>query len=95
MQQTRYASHFLRIGNYLVPYPLLELRDGLLFTCSEFTEEVEATIFIDGVIRLRHANFPEDYKLADVDCVRIDHSALQVFLSKIDYTEIEILFPNY
>lgn len=93
MSQKRYASHFLRIGNYLMPYPLLELRNEALVSLSSFDEEIAATIFIDGVIRLRHSDFPENDELADVDCVKIDLSALQVFLSNTRLSDIEVLLP--
>lgn len=93
MRIPHYASHYLRLGDFVVPYPLLFLRDGKLLTLSLFTEEIESTIFIDGVIRLRHSDFPENVELADEDCVRIDLSTLQVFLSQIEYNDIEVLFP--
>ncbi len=60
----RYAAHYLRLGAYRCPYPLVtDCGDGEV--CLEpFVEEVAGTIFISGALHLVSDALPlaEEYE---------------------------------
>lgn len=89
----RYASHYLRLGDQLMRYPLLDLEGDKLVGIGYFEREVAGTIFVDGGIILRHPDYPQTLGLADLDCVEIDQSSLQVFLS-IHKANVEVVLPR-
>lgn len=74
-------------------YPLLEMEGEELVGIDRFEREVAGTIFVDGTIILRHSDYPQTLGLADLDCVEIDQSSLQVFLS-IHKANVEVVLPR-
>ncbi len=48
----RYAAHYLKLGQSIMMYPLLEVEEGRIVSLTTFTEEQEGIIFLNGVIQL-------------------------------------------
>lgn len=88
MPAVGYAAHSLRLGQYRLKYPLIRVADGLLLSIEHFTEEVERVSFINGVIHLRHRDFPED--MAELQDISLD--ALLALLGT-NLSEVELSLP--
>ena len=48
----RYAAHYLKLGQSIMMYPLLEVEEGKIVKLTTFREEQEGIIFLNGTIQL-------------------------------------------
>lgn len=89
----RYASHHLRLGDYICSYPVITLdTDGKILQLVVLTEELERMEFVDGTIRITLPEYPEDTDANNTDELqRIDiHTMRQLIMGSPNTPQIHL-----
>lgn len=89
----RYAAHRLRLGDYVVERPLIELRGKVLQRVSLFDKEIERTIFVGGTIVLEIEDYPSSPHLSDGDCPVLSLEELEMRLATY-YDKVRVSLPE-
>ena len=83
----RYAAHYLKLGQSITMYPLLEVEGGRIVKRTTFTEEQEGIIFFNGVIQL----VPEgEMPFDDIDPTFLNHLTSEQMMVLIQGYEVPL-----
>ena len=83
----RYAAHYLKLGQSITMYPLLEVEEGRIVKLTTFTEEQEGIIFFNGVIQL----VPEgEMPFDDIDPTFLNHLTSEQMMVLIQGYEVPL-----
>ena len=83
----RYAAHYLKLGQSITMYPLLEVEGGTIVKLTTFTEEQEGIIFFNGVIQL----VPEgEMPFDDIDPTFLNHLTSEQMMVLIQGYEVPL-----
>ena len=83
----RYAAHYLKLGQSITMYPLLEVEEGRIVKLTTFTEEQEGIIFLNGIIQL----VPEgEMPFDDIDPTFLNHLTSEQMMVLIQGYEVPL-----